>query len=609
MDFDSHLFDTQYSYRKKDLGATIEGDFTVFKLWAPTAQNVTLNLFKDGHTDSLIRTVEMKSGLHGVWTKKVRCSHGTYYTYSVTVDGQTQEAVDPYAKAGGVNGKRAMVVDLSVTNPKNFDNDSFVYCESIDKAIIWETHVRDFSNKITSSQYRGKYLAFTETGLKNASGISVGVDYLKKLGITHVQLQPVFDYGSGDEANQSTWYNWGYDPANYNFPEGSYSTDPFNGEVRIREFKQMVQALHNEGIGVIMDVVYNHTFFIDSNLGKTVPYYYYRYKGWNEPSNGSGCGNEIASERTMVRKYIVDSILYWQKEYHIDGFRFDLMALHDIETIKEISEKVHKNNPSALIYGEPWTGGDSALPYHKRAVRENLPAKSNICVFNDTIRDGLKGSTFNVYDRGYINGCVNRDSAGKIVYGIGSEHSVNYMSCHDNFTLWDKLTASAPEASTADRLAMNRLGISIIMISKGTPFFLSGEEMLRSKNGDGNSYMSPDRINNLEWSCLTKTSDQYKMVRFYRNLCKMRKENTFISESDISFTVFDNNVIKAVYTQGCDVKGCAIINPHTHDIKISADKYKDFTIVFNGTGFSSKENMFFKTITVKAKSVVLLKSN
>ena len=399
--FDSPAFEAKYTYAGDDLGAVIHEDHTTFKVWAPTASQVVLNLFEAGDGGEAFATVDMTKAAQGVWTADYDCGHGTYYTYSVTTAVGTQEAVDPYARAVGVNGDRGMVIDLSLTDPEGFRDETFDKgLTSYRDAVIWEVHVRDFSNRIASSQYPGKYLAFTETGLTNAAGLPVGVDYLKELGVTHVHLQPVYDYATVDETT-CTQFNWGYDPKNYNAPEGSYSTDPYHGEVRVNEFKQMVQALHENGFAVVMDVVYNHTFSLDSCLNRIVPYYYYRYTNTGDASNGSGCGNETASERRMFRKYMVDSVTYWQTEYHIDGFRFDLMGLHDTDTMQAIEKAVHRIDPEAILYGEGWTGGTTTLNEKKRAVQAYIRsvkasdgAIGGVAVFNDAIRDGLKGSVF-----------------------------------------------------------------------------------------------------------------------------------------------------------------------------------------------------------------------
>ena len=463
--FDSEEFIRDYTYDGNDLGAIPNGDSTTFKLWAPTASSVVLNLYNSGEGDS-IGQIEMEKGDKGVWQTTAPVGSGTYYTYTVTTAMGAQETTDPYAKALGVNGNRGMVIDLDTTDPEGFADDTFVdSIESYRDAIIWEVHVRDFSNRIEGSKYPGKYLAFTEKGLKNASGEAVGIDYLTDLGITHVHLQPVYDYATVDETKCDS-FNWGYDPKNYNAPEGSYSTDPYHGEVRINEFKQMVQALHENGIGVVMDVVYNHTYDANANLNKIVPYYYYRYTSTGVNSNGSGCGNETASERKMFRKFMVDSVTYWASEYHIDGFRFDLMGLHDLDTMQAIEQAVHKINPKTLLYGEGWTGGATPMNANLQATQANIRkvkasngAAGGVAVFNDAIRDGLKGSVFNATDKGYISGDPSKARALSVAFGIaGAGVSgmswkvddalvINYMSSHDNRTLWDKLTKSNPDAT------------------------------------------------------------------------------------------------------------------------------------------------------------------
>ena len=590
--FDSDAFIEKYTYGGDDLGATIDGNNTTFKVWAPTASRVVLNLYSAGDTAGLLADVEMEKGDHGVWSKTVECGHGTYYTYTVTTAVGTQTAVDPYAKAVGLNGDRGMVVDFSLTDPEGFDADTFYDgISSYDEAVIWEVHVRDFSNKLEQSNYKGKYLAFTETGLVNSDGQPVGVDYLVDLGITHVHFQPLYDYATVDESGSGAQFNWGYDPKNYNAPEGSYSTDPYHGEVRINELKQLVKSLHDNGIGVIMDVVYNHTYDINSNLNKIVPYYYYRYDGMGSASNGSGCGNETASERVMFRKYMVDSVAFWASEYHIDGFRFDLMALHDVTTMQEVEKIVHKINPRAMIYGEGWTGGTSTLRDNQRASQANISkiealsgGIGSIAVFNDAIRDGLKGSVFDPKDKGYINGAANKGNAQKVIFGIGGgvrtsavswgvydNMVINYMSCHDNNTLWDKLLASNPDATDEERFEMNRLGIAILMISRGTPFFLAGEEMLRTKDGDSNSYASSDEVNNIDWEALTEGSDVMRMRDFYRALISMRKANDFLTDADVSCTVYTDGSIVVEYIVDGEVVAIAVINPNDGGIPYTLD--------------------------------------
>ncbi len=632
--FDSAAFVSRYTYQGDDLGAVIDGENTVFKLWAPTASKVVLNLFDAGDGGEAKQTVEMELGEKGVWSATVPCGHGTYYTYSVTTCLGTQEAVDPYAKAVGVNGDRGMVVDLSATDPEGFADDQFYQgIKAYNEAVIWEVHVRDFSNTIPGAKYPGKYLAFTETGLTNASGKPAGLDYLVDLGVTHVHLQPVYDYATVDESSDEPQFNWGYDPKNYNAPEGSYSTDPYHGEVRINEFKQMVQALHENGMGVVMDMVYNHTYSLDSNLNRVVPYYYYRFSGSGEPSNGSGCGNETASDRVMFRKYMVESVAYWAKEYHVDGFRFDLMALHDIETMQAVEKAVHAINPKAIFYGEGWTGGDSALNENLQANRNNIsqikPTGRGIgavAVFNDTIRDGLKGSVFDAKDRGYINGAADRSTAARVIFGIlGGVKSpaanwsvennavINYMDCHDNNTIWDKLLASNPDQSDEERFEMNRLGMSIIMIGKGVPFMLAGEEMLRTKQGDSNSYASSDAVNNLDWNSLTDGSLQLRMHDFYRGLIAMRKANSFLRKADARCDILDGNLIQVTYTVPAGengkeerIVGIAFINPNetAAGVELPAGSWK---VLLNGETVAEEP---FDTVSgeqlLTAKTVLLV---
>ena len=606
--FDSEDFIKNYTYDGDDLGAVIKGDQTTFKLWAPTASKVVLNLFEAGNGGDPYLSVEMEYGAKGVWSSTQKCGSGTYYTYTVTTAVGTQDAVDPYAKALGVNGDRGMVIDLDSTDPEGFSEDKFF--DGIEKyrdAIIWEVHVRDFSNRIAGSKYPGKYLAFTETGLVNASGEPVGLDYLVDLGITHVHLQPVYDYATVDETKCED-FNWGYDPKNYNAPEGSYSTDPYHGEVRINEFKQMVQALHAKGIGVVMDVVYNHTYDGNANLNRVVPFYYYRYTFAGVNSNGSGCGNETASERTMFRKFMVDSVTYWAKEYHIDGFRFDLMGLHDLETMQAIEQAVHQINAKAILYGEGWTGGTTTMRPHTQATQANIRkitastgAAGGVAVFNDTIRDGLKGSVFNATDKGYISGDPSNARAAGVAFGIvgGDTNTqswrvddamvINYMSSHDNRTLWDKLTLSNPDATDEQKAQMNRLGASILAISKGTIFWLAGEEMLRSKGGDGNSYKSSDEVNNLDWDALKTGSEVMAMRDFYRLLIEMRKENPFLRYADVSCEIGNDGSLIVTYTENDAVVGIAFINPTGVDASHMLPE-GDWSVLINGAAVVTGES-------------------
>ena len=603
MIFDSEEFVSNYTYDGDDLGAVIHGSDTTFKVWAPTASKVVLNLYSDGHTESLIRSVDMVLGEKGVWSHtQLDCGHGTYYTYTVTTAVGTQMATDPYAKAAGVNGDRSMVVELSKTDPEGWGKAFSTGITSYTQATIWEVHVRDFSNQLTSSKYPGKYLAFTEHGLTNASGVAAGVDYLVNLGVSHVHLLPVYDFATIDETKLDTpQFNWGYDPKNYNVPEGSYSTDPYNGEVRIMEYKQMVMGLHDAGLGVIMDVVYNHTYDGNSAFNRIVPYYYYRYTSTGANSSASGCGNDTASERYMFRKFMVDSVSYWAREYDLDGFRFDLMGLHDLETMRQIEEAVHAINPEAIIYGEGWTmgatgdGSPQANQSNISAIKPSEGAAGSVAVFNDAIRDGLKGSVFDKLSQGYISG-AHKLNLNKIQFGINGgagtgagwtvENSavINYMSAHDNHTLWDKLALSNAEDSVEERMAMNRLGAAILMISKGTPFWQAGEEMLRTKDGDENSYKSSDEINNIKWDALTETSNEYAMMKYYQGLIAMRKAYPILgvdADVTITFEGFAGECLAVKYEAADGRKALVLINPVAQDLPYTLEG--EWDLVADGT--------------------------
>ena len=606
--FDTEDFVTNFTYDGKDLGAVICGDTTTFKVWAPTASKVVLNLFSTGHGAEAYKTVEMVKSDRGVWSHTESCGHGTYYTYTVTTAVGTQEAVDTYAKSVGLNGERGMVVDLSKTNPDGWEKHNFSNkINTFSDAIIWEVHVRDFSNKIKESKYKGKYLAFTERGLVNEYGEPCGVDYLVDLGITHVHLLPVYDYATVDEANPDSEFNWGYDPKNYDAPEGSYSTDPYNGEVRIREYKEMVMALHNAGIAVVMDMVYNHTYSANSSFNRIVPYYYYRFTKTGENCSESGCGNDTASERYMYGKFMVDSTSYWVKEYKLDGLRFDLMGMHDLATMQRVENAVHSVNPKAIIYGEGWDMGktiDGSARATQKEISKIIPkdgAIGGIAVFNDVIRDGLKGSVFIDDSNGYISGDGTK-SFPAVLFGInggcGNDDGwnvdnamvVNYMSAHDNNTLWDKLAMSNEKDSRETRFAMNRLGATMLMISKGMVFFQAGEEMLRSKPmGDGkfdeNSYKSSDEINNIKWDLMKAGSMEKEMSLFYKGLIKMRKSHPIFTDIETKISGESLNelngraIVSFEGTKG--EEALVIINPTDEVMEYDLDS--EWNMICDGT--------------------------
>ena len=554
-----NLLDNDYNNYIGKLGMEYSKDSTKFVLWAPNANNVRLALFgKDGknYTNAPEEILDMNRGLQGTWNIEVKKDlKGEFYNYLVTNSGNEREVTDPYAKALCVNGHRGMVVDLRETDPIDFNKDERPELISAAGSIIYEVHVRDFSineNSGVRFERKGKFVAFCEHGTTIPGQYTkTGIDYLKHLGVTHVHLLPSFDYETVDESKPDMpQYNWGYDPKNYFVPEGSYSTNPFSGEKRINEFKEMVKSIHKAGIRVVMDMVYNHTYrSYDSNLNLAVPGYYYRQDSNGNFSNGSGCGNELASERYMVRKLIVDSVIYWANEYHIDGFRFDLMGLHDIETIKQIRIELDKIDPSILIYGEGWTGGWTPLRGEDSAVKENIVKfdKMQIAAFSDDTRDSVKGHVFNINERGYVNGRTGLEESIKfcIVGAIGKEginydkvlysrwawanepyQCINYISAHDNYTLWDKLYMSNKDSSLEKRKNMNKLAAAIVLTSQGIPFFQAGEEFLRTKkNDDGSfnhdSYNAPDRVNNLDWSRVHEYKD---IVNYYRGLIKLRKK-------------------------------------------------------------------------------------
>lgn len=534
------------AYSGNDLGATYTKEATTFKVWSPTATKVQVLLYATGSDEEenskYLSVTDMEyDESNGVWTAVIEGDLlNKYYTYYVYNGKKGNETVDIYAKAVGVNGNRGMIVDLESTNPEGWEQDKHVSVENPTDAIVWEVSVKDFSNDPASGiskENRGKYLAFTEQGTTlNSDGYtSTGMDYLKELGVNYVQLMPSFDFASVDESSNEDQFNWGYDPKNYNVPEGSYSSDPYNGNVRINEFKQMVQSIHNNGMGVIMDVVYNHTYEgAKSWFDITVPGYYYRYTPSGTWSNGSGCGNDTASEHAMFRKFMVDSVVYWATEYHIDGFRFDLMGLHDVETMNAIREALDKieGGEKIIIYGEAWSLDTNAEPGTVLATQHNMSKMSErIGAFNDGIRDGIKGSNFNAGEGAYVQG---GQGTSRVKSGIKAEvggwataptQTVTYNSCHDNYTLWDKLVETS--GTTADYttrneelVAMNKLATAITLTSQGIGFFHAGEEFARTKKGDENSYKSSAKINQLDWQ---RAADYSDLVQYYAGLIEIRK--------------------------------------------------------------------------------------
>ena len=539
--FENELFHRE-NYYTGPLGPDYTPGGTCLRLWAPTAEAVTVTLYHKGDGGAVLGTEPLVRGAHGVWSIWLPGEqHGRYYTFAVTVDGITRETGDPYARAAGVNGVRSMIVDLARTAPSGWERDVRPTIPPAQRA-VWEVSVRDFSQDAASGvrpAWRGKYMAFTQQGTTlHGDGIHpTCLNYLKRLGVKYVQLMPIFDFGSVDEAKPLLrQYNWGYDPTNFNVPEGSYSTDPTRGEVRIRECREMIAALHAAGIGVVMDVVYNHTYRTENPLNDTVPYYFFRQNPDGSFSNGSGCGNEFASERPMARRYLIDSILYWAKEYHIDGFRFDLMGLYDVESINAVRTALDSlpGGRDILLYGEPWQGGASQL-HRYEANKANLAMlNERVGIFCDDTRDAIKGGCFDAREPGYVEGKPGSfwDIGAAVAAWCRSDrlppHApsqiVSYVSAHDNFTLWDKLLCvryEKPEFTARDTvaLAQNRLAAGIYLTSFGLPFMQAGEEFARTKKGVGNSYRSSPALNRLDWN---RAEQYHALVDYYRGLLALR---------------------------------------------------------------------------------------
>jgi pullulanase len=547
-----------FYYSGSDLGLTWQADKSVFKAWSPAAESVSVALYEapgiyntsgivtDNRTDTLYPMT--KDSGTGVWSASISGNlEGKYYLYRVTLsNGSQRYAPDPYTKAVSANGQRMAIINMADTNPPGWKPaEKPPFSGKGQDAVIYELHIRDFSIDSNSGMtHKGKFLAFTETGTKNSADIPTGVDHLKNLGITHVHLLPVFDFASIDELGGSQ-FNWGYDPQHYNVPEGSYATDVRDPKARIIEFKRMVQALHDAGIRVIMDVVYNHTASVLTGpFERLVPDYFYRTTASGALSNGSGCGNEVATERPMVRKYIIDSCTYWAREYNIDGFRFDLMGLIDTTTMEQLVKELHAEvDQSILIYGEPWQAGGSVLAQNLQTNKGSQKNKQ-FAVFNDNIRGAIKGGSDDG-SKGFATGASGREW--DIVNGIKgavyeftarASESVNYVTAHDNLNLWDKISMSfGASRDTLLRDPYNKINSSeplfasyavksvllangIVFTSQGIPFFQAGDEMLRSKLGDHNSYASPDSTNRIRWENAGKYRE---VVEYYAGLIKLRK--------------------------------------------------------------------------------------
>ena len=649
-------FDKKYGYNG-NLGAIYSKDNCKFILWAPTAKEVQLVLYGNNGYEYNCKPTDiytMNKGVKGTWEIELSGNfNGYYYNYLVNVNGEINEVVDPYAKAVGVNGNRGMIIDLSTTNPNGWENDIKPKLKSATDSIIYEAHIRDLSIDESSGikdEYKGKFKALTILdSCIPGTNVKTVVNHIKDMGFTHIHLLPAFDYGSVDETKlDKPQFNWGYDPKNYNVPEGSYSTNPYLGNVRIKEFKEMVKALHEAGIRVVMDVVYNHTYNLESCLNKAVPGYYYRQDENNEYSDASACGNETASERYMFRRYMIDSVIYWAKEYHVDGFRFDLMGIHDIETMKLIRNELNKIDESIIIYGEGWIGGKSPLKEELAALKKNTHKfdKLQIAAFSDDCRDAVKGHVFYEEEAGFVNGKDGLEETIKFAVVASTSHegvdknniiyseefwanepyqTVNYASAHDNYTLWDKLKLSTVNCSEEELIAMNKLIAGIILTSQGISFIHAGEEMARTKvdkNGNlvENSFESPDEVNKICWDRKIKYMD---LCEYYKGLISLRKNykafrmdtneeiqrNIKFLEIDKNFK--ENNVVAYIIdSKNIDSKCnkiAVIINANDEDIDVFIDN-DNWNVLVNEeiAGTSIIEKVEGNKVNVYKKSIKIL---
>jgi pullulanase len=586
-------------YTGKDLGLTYTPTAATFKIWAPTATAAKLNIYKSDLGGTAVRSITMNKGVNGVWQITVPENlKNSYYTFQVNIGNTwSEEVVDPYAKACGTNGLRAQVIDLKETNPVGWDKDkspNFSVANKQTDALIYELHVRDASIHASSGiKNKGKFLGLAELGTKNNTGQLTGLSHIKELGVTHIHLLPFYDYNSVDETKSAVQYNWGYDPVNYNIPEGSYSTNPADGKVRIRELKELIKTMHSNGLRIIMDVVYNHTALTkNSNFNILVPDYYYRKRADGSFSDASSCGNETASEKAMFQKFMIESVVYWVNEYHIDGFRFDLMGIHDIQTMNMISDTLHKIKPSIVLYGEGWTSSSSPLPEDKRALKKNAAKLNGIAVFSDDMRDGIKGSVFNIDDRGFATG--NTSNSESVKFGIvaagkhpqinyskvnyskepytaGPAGLINYADCHDNNILWDKIELSFKSASAAERTKMHELAYAIVLTAQGASFLHAGTEFLRTKNGVENSFDKGDIVNGIDWDLKTKNMASYQFIKSLVQIRRAHPAFRMQTAQQIATNInFENNLPTGIiaYT----INGAAV-----------GDNWKKIWIAYNGS--------------------------
>jgi pullulanase len=629
-------------YSGDDLEVIYSPEKTSFRIWAPTADEAKVLIYKEGIGGSSVAEKKMKKDVDGTWTAEFdEDLKGRFYTFRIKFEGDwLYETPGIYANAVGVNGLRGAIVNMKDTDPPGWENDVKPPLRSFNDIIVYELQVRDLSIHPKSGiEHKGKFLGLTEEGTLSPEAEKTGIDHIDELGVTHVHLLPSFDFRSIDETRlDENNYNWGYDPENYNVPEGSFSTNPYDPEVRIREFKEMVLAFHKKGIRVILDVVYNHTGKTDdSNFNLLVPGYYYRQNEDGTFSNASACGNETASERPMMRKYMIASLRHWLDEYHLDGFRFDLMGIHDIETMNEISSELHKIDPTIFIYGEGWTAGGSPLPEDRQALKKFTYRFDSIAAFSDDIRDGIKGSWNNHEAKGFVSGAPDMEESVKFGVVASTQHpqvdytkvnysskpwaaepyqTMNYVSCHDNHTLWDKLVISNPEASANELTKMHKLANTIVMTSQGVPFLHAGVDFLRTKQGVENSFNSPDSVNRIDWSM---KHENRKVFDYYRGLIELRKNHPAFrmsSTGDIQKNLeFIETGIPGVvafqlknHANDDSWKNIIVIYNASKQNQIVDIPFGKWTIVLNENGFKKTGYRIFKhdKISVPAISAMVL---
>lgn len=590
---------------EKDMWVSYTPQSTIFKLFSPNADSAVVKIYKQANDKNPFTIIPFSQKDEGIWVAKyTENAANLYYTYQVKYQGKwLKECVDIYANAVTANGKKAQVIDWKreITTPVS----NLISNQKTKAIVVYELHVRD-ATIYTKAKHKGKFLGLTETGLTNSYNQSIGLDHIKKLGVTHVQLLPMFDYNSVDETSNKPQYNWGYDPLNYNVPEGSYSTNTNNPLTRIKECRTMVDVLHKNGIGVIMDVVYNHTALgKESNFEQLCPDYYYRKRADGKFSDASGCGNETASDKKMFQKFMTESLTHWVNMYNVDGFRFDLMAIHDIETMNLIANTLRAIKPNIILYGEGWTAGDSPLPDNKKALKHNANKLNGVGVFSDDIRDAIKGSVFNHTENGFIAGIANLEESIKFGLVGGIQHKdidysrvnyskapyanepfqhVSYNECHDNHTLWDRLTLANPNATNKEKMEMYEVAMGIVMTSQGISFMQAGQEFCRTKKGEENSYNKPDSINGINWDRL---NDMQSMHVWLKNLIALKKNNeafclgsAALVQQNVQFTLAQNNVI--VYeTKDSKTSFVVVINANKNATKLAIPNYKNYKVILN----------------------------